>query len=334
MRSNPPSASGRRQLILAAGGLLAAPAMVSGARAQAPAYPTRPLRLIVPFPPAGAADVLGRVLAEMARPLLGQTIVVENRAGGGGSIGTEATTRAPADGYTFLLGNQSTNAINPEIKRLTYDPATALVPLAAVGNVSNVLYARAGLPVRNLAELVTLAKARPGALTYGTAGMGSSTHLAMLLLESQAGIELTHVPYQGTSPATAAVLAGQIDMMFDTVPTALPHIHGGSVTPIAVTSRGRHARLPEVPSFAESGYPDYEAVLFYALFGPAGLPEAIVTRLGDAMEATIALPAVRAKLAEIGADPLPVRRQDLAAHIAADRARWAGVIRRAGLTLE
>ncbi|WP_421991822.1 Bug family tripartite tricarboxylate transporter substrate binding protein [Roseococcus sp.] len=328
------AAPGRRRLILGASGLLAVPALAPEARAQALAYPTRPLRLIVPFPPAGAADVLGRVLAEAARPLLGQTIVVENRAGGGGSIGTEATTRAAADGYTVLLGNQSTNAINPEIKRLTYDPATALAPLAAVGNVSNVLYARKDLPARNLAELVALAKARPGALTYGTAGMGSSTHLAMLLLESQAGIELTHVPYQGTSPATAAVLAGQIDMMFDTVPTAIPHIQGGSVTPIAVTSRGRHARLPNVPSFAESGYPDYEAVLFYVLFAPAGLPEPVLERLADALEATVALPAVRAKLADIGADPLPVRRQDLAAHIAADRARWAGVIRRAGLTLE
>ncbi|TCH98773.1 tripartite tricarboxylate transporter substrate binding protein [Roseococcus sp. SYP-B2431] len=334
MRFNARAALGRRNLILGAGGLLAAPALVTWARAQAPAYPTRPLRLIVPFPPAGAADVLGRVLAEAARPLLGQTVVVENRAGGGGSIGTEATTRAAADGYTILLGNQSTNAINPEIKRLTYNPATALVPLAAVGNVSNVLYARKGLPVSNLAGLVALAKARPGALTYGTAGIGSSTHLAMLLLESQAGIELTHVPYQGTSPATAAVLAGQIDMMFDTVPTAIPHIDGGSVTPIAVTSRGRHARLPQVPSFAESGYPDYEAVLFYVLFAPVGLPAPILVRLGDVLEATVALPAVRAKLAEIGADPLPVRRQDLAGHIAADRARWAEVIRRAGLTIE
>jgi len=334
MRSNPRAAHGRRNLLLAAGGLLAAPALAPAAHAQGAAYPNRPLRLIVPFPPAGAADVLGRVLAEAARPLLGQTVVVENRAGGGGSIGTEATTRAAADGYTILLGNQSTNAINPEIKRLTFDPATALVPLAAVGNVSNVLYARKGLPVRSLAQLVALAKARPGQLTYGTAGIGSSTHLAMLLLESQAGIELTHVPYQGTSPATAAVLAEQIDMMFDTVPTAIPHIQGGSVTPIAVTSRGRHARLPDVPSFAESGYPDYEAVLFYVLFGPAGLPAPILARLGDVLEATVALPEVRAKLADIGAEPLPVRRQDLAAHIAADRARWRDVIRRAGLTAE
>ena len=322
----------RRALLASA--LMAGPAFVPGlARAQGQGFPNRPLRLIVPFPPAGAADVMSRVVAEAARTAFGQNVVVENRSGGGGTIGTEAAMRSAPDGYTVLMGNQSTHSINPEIRENPGpDPAT-MVPIASVGNVAQVLYVRPSLAARSVPELIALAKARPAQLTYGTAGIGTGGHLAMMLLEAHAGIELNHIPFRGTAPATAAVLAGQIDMMIDTMPTALPHIQNEAVRALAVTTTTRHARLPQVPSLTESGFNDYEAVLYYALFAPPGTPDAIAAQLGEGFEATVAQPAVAKRLNEMGCDPLPVARANLAAHVAADRARWGAVIRRAGIRI-
>jgi tripartite-type tricarboxylate transporter receptor subunit TctC len=318
-----------RRALLAAGASLAAPAFAQGN------FPSRSIRLLVPFPPAGAADVMSRVVAEAARPVIGQSVVVENRSGGGGSIGTEAAVRAPADGYTILMGNQSTHSINPEARNnLGYDPATGLVPIASVGNVAQVIYVRNSLGISDVASLIALAKARPGQISYGSTGVGTGSHLAMLLLEGHAGIELNHVPFRGTAPATAALLANQIDMAIDTMPTALPHINGGSVKPIAVTTLTRHPRLPAVPALPEAGFRDYEAVLYYALFAPAETPAPIVARLGDAFETVMAQPAVATKLLDMGVDPLPVKRADLAGYIATDRARWGGVIRRANVRVD
>lgn len=320
----------RRRLLAAAAGLAAAPAF-----AQTGNFPNRSLRLLVPFPPAGAADVMSRVVAEAARPVVGQSVVVENRSGGGGSIGTEAAINAPADGYTIFMGNQSTHSINPEARtNLTYDPGRRLVPIASVGNVAQVIYVRNGLGVGSVADLIAMAKARPGQISYGSTGVGTGSHLAMLLLEGHAGIELNHVPFRGTAPATAALLANQIDMAIDTMPTALPHINGGSVKPIAVTTLTRHPRLPDVPALPEAGFRDYEAVLYYALFVHADTPAPIVGWLGDKFEEVVAQPAVSAKLLDMGVDPLPVKRADLAAYIATDRARWGSVIRRANVRVE
>lgn len=324
----------RRDLLAAVAGLAATPATLSPALAQTGAFPNRSLRLLVPFPPAGAADVMGRVVAEAARPAIGQSLVVENRSGGGGSIGTEAAINLPADGYTVFMGNQSTNSINPEARiNPNADPAQKLVPIASVGNVAQVVYARNGLPVSNMAELIALAKARPGQISYGTSGVGAGGHLAMLLLETSAGIELNHIPFRGTAPATAALLANQVDIVIDTLPTALPHIQAGSVKTLAVTTAERHPRLPNIPPLAES-LPGYEAVLYYALFVHADTPPALVNWLGDRFEALVAQPGVAAKLTDMGCDPLPVKRGDLTAYIAADRARWGAVIRRANIRFE
>ncbi|MDB5416427.1 MAG: LacI family transcriptional regulator [Rubritepida sp.] len=324
------SGMGRRGLALLAAGLGGVPPAFAQTN-----FPTRSLRLLVPFPPAGAADVMSRVVADAARLVIGQSVVVENRSGGGGSIGTEAAIRAPADGYTILMGNQSTHSINPEARtNLGYDPGTQLVPVASVGNVAQVIYVRNSLAVRDVPELIALAKSRPGEISYGSTGVGTGSHLAMMLLEGHAGIELNHVPFRGTAPATAALLAGQIDMAIDTMPTALPHINGGSVRAIAVTTTVRHPRLPDVAALPEVGFGDYEAVLYYALFAQADTPAPNLARLGDAFEATMALPAVSAKLLDMGIDPLPVPRAQLPAYIAADRARWGAVIRRAGIKVE
>ncbi|MGX9964118.1 Bug family tripartite tricarboxylate transporter substrate binding protein [Roseomonas sp. F4] len=318
----------RRGLLATAGVLAAGPL-----QAQGQSFPNRPLRLIVPFPPAGAADVMSRVVAEAARAAFDQNVVVENRSGGGGTIGTEAVMRSAPDGYTVLMANQSTHSINPEIRENPgLDPVT-MVPIASVGNVAQVLYVRPSLAARSVPELIALAKANPGQLTYGTAGIGTGGHLAMMLLEAHAGIALNHIPFRGTAPSTAAVLAGQVDMMIDTMPTALPHIQNDAVRPLAVTTTTRHARLPQVPSLTEAGFNDYEAVLYYALFAPPDTPEAIAARLGEGFEATVALPAVANRLTEMGCDPLPVPRAALAAHVAADRARWRAVIRRAGIRI-
>ncbi|WP_424810929.1 Bug family tripartite tricarboxylate transporter substrate binding protein [Roseococcus sp. YIM B11640] len=319
----------RRGLFAAAASLAAAPAF-----GQVGNFPNRSLRLLVPFPPAGAADVMSRVIAEAARPAIGQSVVVENRSGGGGSIGTEAAIRSPADGYTVFMGNQSTHSFNPEMRTLGYDPAVSLVPIAAAGNVAQVIYVRNNLGVTDVAGLIALAKSRPGQISYGTSGVGTGTHLSMLLLESHAGIELNHVPFRGTAPATAALLAGQVDLTIDTMPTALPHIQSGSVRPIAVTTATRHPRLPDVPALTEAGFRDYEAVLYYALFVHADTPAPIVNWLGDKFEQLMAQPAVGTKLLDMGCDPLPVSRADLPAYIARDRARWGAVIRRANIRVE
>lgn len=338
MNAVSPAAAGRRGLLLAGAGLaagLSAGLSAGPALAQGSDFPNRPLRIMVPFPPGGAADIISRVVAEAAQPRLGQNVIVENRSGGGGSVGTEAAIRAPADGYTLLLGNLSTNSINPEIRsNLGYDPGTALAPVAAIGNVYMVVYGRPDLPARTMAELIEMARARPGEVTYGTAGVGSSTHLAMLLLEASAGIRMNHIPFRGTAPATAAVLGSQIDLTIDTVPTAIPHIAAGNVRPLGTTTRGRHALLPDVPSFVELGIIENEIAIYNALFAPAQTPPAILERLGTAFEATVALPAVRARLSEMGVDEMAVPRGMLAAHIAADRARWREVIRRAGIMLD
>jgi tripartite-type tricarboxylate transporter receptor subunit TctC len=233
------------------------------------------------------------------------------------------------------MANQSTHSMNPELKpNLGYDPATAMVPVASVGNVAQVLYTRNSLAAHNVAELIALAKKTPGGLTYGTAGIGTGGHLAMMLLETYAGIELNHVPFRGTAPATAAILSGQVDMMLDTMPTALPHLESRSVRALAVTTKTRHPRLPDVPSLTEAGFGDYEAVLYYAVYAHAGTPAATIARLGDAFEMTVAKPAVSAKLEEMGVDPLPVKRADLAAHVATDRARWGEVIRRRNIRID
>jgi tripartite-type tricarboxylate transporter receptor subunit TctC len=290
--------------------------------------------VIVPFPPAGAADLITRLLSERLAQELGQPVVVENRSGGGGRIGTEAAVRAPADGYTLLMGSQATNSINPELYRdLTYDPAKDLTPVALVGGVGSVLYVRNGLDVQTFQQLLERARAKPGTLTYGSAGNGGGSHLAMALLESMAKVQLTHVPYRGTAPATADVLAGQIDMLCDPVPTALPLLAAKQVRPLAVTTPERHPRLPEIPTMAEAGVPGYDAVSYYGFFAPVGVPEDILARLRSVSAKVIAEDAMGQRLAEQGVVRLGLGPSEFAAYVANDRKRWGDVIREAKITV-
>lgn len=323
-----PVSISRRHVI----GAAAALALPGHARAQA-GFPSRPVRIVVPFPPAGAADVISRLLAEPLTRALGQPVVIENRSGGGGRIGTETAVRAAPDGYTMLMGSQATNSINPELySDLTYDPARDLVPVAMVGGVGSVLYVRNSLDITSLRQLIDRARQRPGELTYGSAGNGGGSHLATALLETMADIRLTHVPYRGTAPATADVLAGQIDMLCDPIATGLPHVQGGRVRALAVTTPQRFPGLPEVPTFAEAGVPGYEAVSYYGLYAPVGLPPAVLAKLREAATAAIADPPTSRKLAEQGMVDLRLNPEQFAAYVAEDRRRWGQVIRSAGIT--
>ena len=304
-------------------GLFAFPALASTQET----WPARSIRLISPFPPGGAADVLARNIAEELTGTLRQSVVVENRTGAGGSVGTEAVVRSAADGYTLLMGSTGPLAINPALLRLAYDPAKDLVPVAMVSTVASVLVVHPSVQARNLGELLAMARAKPGELNYGSSGTGSAQHLFMELLKQMIGVDITHVPYRGTGPAMVDTIGGRLSMMFDTTPTALPHIQGGRVRPIAVTTARRDPALPDVPTIAEAGVAGYEGVGFYGLMAPAGTPTAIVDRLHREVNAALGREAFRARLVVQGTEPAPMTQEAFRSFIATDRERWARVIR-------
>lgn len=307
---------------------LATPFLAATAHAQAPAWPTRTIRMISPFPPGGAADLLARILAEELTSVLRQSVVVENRTGAGGSVGTEAAVRSPADGYTLVMGSTGPLAINPSLIRLTYDPERDLTPIAPVADVASVLVVHPDLAARTLGDVLSLARAEPGKLSYGSSGIGSAQHLFMELLKQQAGVDITHIPYRGTGPAMVDTVGGRLAMMFDTTPTAMPHIRDGRVRAIAVSSGRRDPALPNVPTIAEGGVPGYEALGWYGLLGPANMPRPVVERLNREINALLTRPEFIAKLTAQGVEAKGGTAQEFAALITADRARWSEVIRR------
>ncbi len=319
-----------RRLVL---GLAAATALAGPARAQGD-WPARNIRMISPFPPGGAADLLARVLAEELSPVLRQTVVVENRTGAGGSVGTEAVVRSAPDGYTLVMGSAGPIAINPSLFRLSYDPARDLVPVAPVAAVASVLVVHPSVNARTLQELLALARAEPGKLNYGSAGIGSAQHLFMELVKQQANVDITHVPYRGTGPAMVDTVGGRLTMMFDTTPTALPHIRDGRVRPIAVSSARRDPALPDVPTIAEAGLPDYEALGWYGVFGPTGMPGPVVERINREVAALLARPDFRAKLTAQGVEAMGGTAAQFAEMAANDRERWAEVIRRGNIRVD
>jgi tripartite-type tricarboxylate transporter receptor subunit TctC len=315
-----------RRLLL---GLTATTALARSAAAQGE-WPQRSIRMISPFPPGGAADLLARALAEELTPALRQSVVVENRTGAGGAVGTEAAVRSPPDGYTMVMGSTGPMAINPALIRLSYDPERDLVPVVPVAAVASVLAVHPAVPARTLPELLALARAEPGRLNYGSSGIGSAQHLFMELLKQQANVDITHIPYRGTGPAMLDTVGGRLTMMFDTTPTALPHIRDGRVRAIAVTSAQRDPALPEVPAIGET-LPGYEALGWYGILAPFGTPAAAVERVNREVNALLARSDFRTKLSVQGVEPLPGTPADFAALIARDRARWSEVIRRGNI---
>jgi tripartite-type tricarboxylate transporter receptor subunit TctC len=299
------------------------------------AWPERPLRLVVPFAAGGATDLTARALAEALAPRLGQPVVVENLSGAGGNVGAEAVARARPDGHTLLFSTPGPLAINAFLyPRLPFDPETAFAPVALAVRVANVAMVPAALPVASLAELVALAKARPGALSYASAGVGSTSHLAAELLKAEAGIALEHVPYRGTGPALADLVAGRVQLQIDGVPAGLPQIRAGAVRPLAVTSATRWFALPEVPTVAEAGLPGTEATAWGAVVAPAGLPGEIAARLAALVTGALRRPEVTARMQTLGAEVAGGTPEELAAHVLAERRKWRAVVARSGARLE
>jgi tripartite-type tricarboxylate transporter receptor subunit TctC len=308
---------------------LAAPALLRGGIASADElWLARPIRFIVPFTPGGPTDAVARLVTQRLNERLRANLVVENVGGAGGGLGMERLTRAAPDGSAIGLGTTGTHGINPHLyARLPYDPVRGFTPVSLLIEHINMLVLRGDHPARNLSDL--LAAARRGTVTYGSAGNGSSNHLSAELLCMKAGVQMQHVPFRGSGPSMAEVLAGRIDFMFDT-PAALPLVQGTNARIIAVTSTGRHPLLPEVPAIAET-IPDYKVIGWFGVFGPAGLPAPIVTTLNQAIAAVLAEPETQARLRGMGLDPASSSPEELAARVTQDDALWGSVIRQAGL---
>ncbi|MCS6854385.1 MAG: tripartite tricarboxylate transporter substrate binding protein [Elioraea sp.] len=296
--------------------------------------PSRPLRMVVPFPPGGATDLVARVLAEHMSASLREPVVVENRTGAGGNIGVEAVVRSAPDGHTLLMGTMGTLTINPHLYRgLAFDPARDLAPIGMAFETVHVLIVHPSVPARSVAELIALAKAAPGRLAYGSGGSGTSTHLVAELFRLAAGIEVTHVPYRGSAPALNDTVAGTVQFMLDQVPSCLPMVQAGRVRALAVTSAARHPLMPEVPTMAEAGLPQATATSWGAVMAPAGTPAAAVARLNAVLNLALADEGVRARLVQAGADPVSSTPEAVAERIARETAMWERVVREARITV-
>ncbi len=316
-------------------GLVLLMAGVAGAHAQA-AWPDRPVRVIVPFPASGATDLVARVVTQRVAADLGQQMVVDNKPGAGGTIGTAEAAKAPADGYTLLLTTSSTHAISPHLMpRLAYDARKDFTPVAHLADAPSVLLVTPSLPVKTVAELIAYAKAHPGKLNYATSGNGTIVHLNSAAFIAQAGVEMAHVPYKGTALAIPDLVAGQTHVLFDSLPTGMPHAKNGRLRALAVTSEKRSALAPELPTLAESGLPGYSSVTWFGVYLPAGAPPALVERIHQAFAKAVQAPDVVASLAKLGLEPAaPSTPAQFGAMVQADSNRWASVIRQHKISIE
>ena len=302
--------------------------------AAAQAYPSKPVRLIIPFAPGGANDIIGRMVAAQLGERLGQPVIVDNRAGASGIIGTEAVAKAAPDGYTLLLAS-TPHAFGPALrKNLPYDPVKSFVPVAMLGTGPAVLSVYPGLPVNSLPELIALARQKPGQLNYASAGVGSFLHLAAELFRLQAGIVLTHVPYKGAGPAMVDVIAGQAQLCVTSIIAAIPHIRSGKLKALATTGAKRSPLLPEVPTFAEAGVPGSEANNWWAVLAPAGTPDAIVDRLHKELGAVVVSAETKKRFDAEGAEAVQMSTAELGKFIADETVKWARVVKEAGITPE
>ena len=305
------------------------------ALAQAQPYPAKPIHFIVPFPPGGGNDTVARAIAQQLGPDLGQPVVVDNRPGAGGSVGAELAAKSPPDGYTLFLAGVGSHAVNPNLHaRLAYDPVRDFTPITLVATAPSVLVVNPAVPARTVAEFTAYARANPGKLNYASNGNGSAAQLAAAMYESMANVRMVHVPYKGIAPALTDLLSGEVQLMFGTVVALVPHIQAGKLRALAVTSRKRSALLPDVPSLAESGLPDYEAGSWYGVMAPAGTPREIVERLHGAIARALKQPDVAQRLAAEGAIVIGSTPAEFGAHIKAELARVGNVVRAAGIRIE
>ncbi|KNY08529.1 ABC transporter substrate-binding protein [Achromobacter piechaudii] len=289
-------------------------------------YPDRPVRLIVPFPPGGTSDVVGRIFAEALGKQLGQPVVVENRGGAGGTVGTRAVASAAPDGYTLLLGTSSTNGTNSAVyQNLPYDAVKDFTPVTQIIRVPGVIVVNKDFPAKDYKQFYALVKAAPGKYSYASSGNGGATHMAMEYYKSLSGLDMMHVPYRGTGPALNDVIAGQVPILWDTAASSMAHIQSGNLRAIVVAAKARLPQLPDVPTFAEVGLPDYDAEMWNGLLAPAGLPKDVLAKLNDASRKALADPDVQAKYAGVGAYVVADKPDAFREMIQADVSKWKKV---------
>jgi tripartite-type tricarboxylate transporter receptor subunit TctC len=306
-------------------------ALLATVPATAQNYPTRPIRLVVPFAPGGGTDITARIVAEGLTPVLGKPVIADNRPGAGSLVGTEIGAKAAPDGYTLLLGNISM-AFNPALyRKLPYDTLRDFVPISLVADQPNILVAHPSLPARSFSEFVALARSQPGKLTYGSGGIGSGTHLATELLIMTLKIELVHVPYKGVGPVLTALLGNEISVSLSTFASALPHVKAERLRAFGVTSAKRASTLPEVPTIAEAGVPGYEYSTWYGLLAPAGTPRTIVDKLNKATVGVLNSPKTREQYVSQGLTPTPSTPAEFSAYLRSEIEKWSKVIRAANI---
>lgn len=321
----------------AAGALAAFAAIVgsSAAPAAEPGYPTKPIRIIVPFAAGGSTDILVRTVSQKLSELLGQQLIIDNRGGAGGRIGAELAAKAPPDGYTVIATTSGVVVVNPSLyRKLSYDPFRDFAPVSIIASLPNMLVVHPSLPVKNVKELIALARAKPGQLAYASGGNGTSNHLAGELLKYRAGVDVTHVPYKGGGPAVVATLTGEVTMLFATMPSAMGHVKNGRLKGLAVTSRKRSPAAPELPTMIEAGVKDFEVSIWIGMMAPRGTPESAIARLNTEIRGALQAQEVAAKLRSDGYEPVGSSPEDMTASMKAEFATWARVIKGAGISAD
>jgi tripartite-type tricarboxylate transporter receptor subunit TctC len=306
-----------------------------GGAVMAQPYPSHAVKIVVPFPPGGSNDIIARILAQKLTERDGQPFVVENRGGAGGNIGSDAVASSDPDGYTLLLTAPPPLTTNAALyKNLKYDPSQAFAPIALVATVPIVLVVHPSIPVKNVRELIALAKAKPGVLNFGSSGNGSTNHLAGELLKSMTGIDIVHVPYKGAAPAMTDLIGGHIPMMFDNMPAVLPQVQGKVINAIAVAGATRASALPDVPTVAESGVPGFEAFSWFGLVAPVKIPAPVLARLQADVEAILKMPDVQKRFTELGAEPGTISGEAFGKFLADETAKWTKIIRESGAMMD
>ncbi len=310
-------------------------AAIASSAAIAQAYPAKPVRLIVPFPPGGNTDILGRVMAQKLADAFGHQFFVENRAGGSGIIGAEAAANSPPDGHTVFLGTTGALSSAPALQpKLAYDPVKSFAPISVLASAPVVVMVNSSMPVNSLKDFIEYAKARPGKLTYGSAGVGHFLHVAGEAFNAAAGVQLFHVPYKGVNQALVDMLAGRLDVMIDTIVIYAPYVQSGKLKALAVGQTRRLSRMPDLPTTAEAGLPGYEFASYFGLLAPAGTPADIVRRLNAEVVKALGTPDLIESLGKMGLEPYPTTPEQYAALIAEDGAKWKRLVSQVGIRLE
>jgi tripartite-type tricarboxylate transporter receptor subunit TctC len=314
--------------VIGAGGALGDAAAQTADTART--FPSKPIRVIVPFPPGGSNDILGRFMAQKMSERLGQQAIVDNRAGADGIIGTDLAARSPADGHTLLVVSTS-YAMNPAIHKLPYDPVKSLIPISPIGSGANVLAVTPSLPVKTLKDLIALARSRPGQLHYASSGVGGFNHFGGELFKAMAGVNLQHVPYKGGGPAMVDVMTGQVEILFGTLVQALPHLRSGKLKPLGVGSARRSPVMPDVPTISEAGVTGYDGSIWWGILGPAGIPQPVVTKLNTEIGAILRDPDMAKRLQAEAAEPVIETPEAFGKLIVSDIAKWQRIAKQAGI---